>query len=81
MCKYLANSLKMSIFTILKETNITNIKKIRVMKTNKENQKKAFIRNIVDTAVNFGLDSIQCQIAMSIPQRVYDFSELNSFIG
>ena len=40
MCKYLANSLKMSIFTILKETNITNIKKIRVMKTNKENQKK-----------------------------------------
>ena len=35
MCKYLANSLKMSIFTILKETNITNIKKIRVMKTNK----------------------------------------------
>ena len=81
MCKYLANSLKMSIFTILKETNITNIKKIRVMKTNNENQKKAFIRNIVDTAVNFGLDSIQCQIAMSIPQRVYDFSELNSFIG
>ncbi len=51
------------------------------MKTNKELQEKAFINNIVNTAVNFGLDSIQCQIAMSIPQRVYDFNKLNRFIG
>lgn len=51
------------------------------MKTNKELQEKEFINNIVNTAVNFGLDSIQCQIAMSIPQRVYDFNKLNSFIG
>ncbi|WP_419556373.1 hypothetical protein [Phocaeicola sp.] len=51
------------------------------MKTNKENQKKVFIKNIVNAAVNFGLDSIQCQVAMSIPQRTYSFNELNGFIG
>lgn len=51
------------------------------MKTNKENQRKAFIKNIVNAAVNFGIDSIQCQVAMSIPQRAYGFNELNSFIG
>lgn len=51
------------------------------MKTNKELQEKAFINNIVNAAVNFGLDSIQCQMAMSIPQRVYDFNKLNRFIG
>ena len=51
------------------------------MRTDKEKQREAFIRNIVDTAVNFGLDSIQCQLAMSIPQRTYGFNELNCFIG
>lgn len=51
------------------------------MKTNKELQQKAFINNVVNAAVNFGLDSVQCQIAMSVPQRVYNFNELNSFIG
>lgn len=51
------------------------------MKTNKELQRKAFIRNIVNAAVNFGLDSIQCKLAMSIPQRTYGFNELNKFIG
>lgn len=51
------------------------------MRTNKENQKKAFIKNIVNSAVHFGLDSIQCQVAMSVPQRTYRFNELNRFIG
>ena len=51
------------------------------MKTNKENQRKAFIKNIVNAAVNFGLGSIQRQVAMSIPQRIYSFNELNGFIG
>lgn len=51
------------------------------MKTNKENQRKVFIKNIVNVAVKFGLDSIQCQVAMSIPQRTYRFNELNGFIG
>ena len=51
------------------------------MKINKELQQKAFINNVVNAAVNFGLDSVQCQIAMSVPQRVYNFNELNSFIG
>lgn len=51
------------------------------MRTNKENQRKVFIRNIVNAAVCFGLDSIQCQVAMSIPGRTYGFCELNSFIG
>ena len=51
------------------------------MKTNKENQKKVFIKNIVNAAVNFGLDSIQCQVAMSIPKRTYIFNDINGFIG
>lgn len=51
------------------------------MKINKELQQKAFINNVVNAAVNFGLDSVQCQIVMSVPQRVYNFNELNSFIG
>lgn len=51
------------------------------MKTNKEKQRKVFIKNIVNAAVNFGLDSIQCQVAMSIPQRTYNFNEVNGFIG
>ncbi|WP_130893094.1 hypothetical protein [Paraprevotella xylaniphila] len=51
------------------------------MKTNKESQRKVFIENIVKAAVDFGLNSIQCQIAMSIPQRTYCFNELNGFIG
>lgn len=51
------------------------------MRTNKELQEKAFINNIVNSAIEFGLDSIQCQTAMSVPQRVYDFNKLNRFIG
>lgn len=51
------------------------------MKTNKENQEKALIKNIVDAAVNFGTESLQFNVALSVPKRIYNFTQLNAFIG